>query len=284
MLKNMKEIIIHIDDVWLSKKTNDAIFSLYEKGLKFSTSLMSVTEWFQDYVKRYKNTYSKKIDTWLHLTLTSEWETKKTKPVTEIKKVETLVNEDWKFYSNIYELFNNANIEHIIKEIENQVIYTLDHWVELTHIDSHMWVLLHKKIIKYYIELAKKYNLKPFLKYPSNPYEENPSIGDWFWGCGKEINEYIKKWFKVFDWMDPWSLGNNKYYNNWLEWFSSNFKKRVDNLSNWVNYFIFHVIENYWEDFILDKKNRYIEYLFLKNKIEQILKEKNIWILTMKEF
>ena len=147
-----------------------------------------------------------------------------------------------------------------------------------------MWVLLHKKFFKYYLEFAEKYNIIPFVKYPDNPYNYKHIIWSWFWWCGLEIDEYLKKWFNIFDWMDPYSLSKEDYYSKWLNWFTNSFVDRLKNLPWGNNYFLFHVLDSKWEWFILDKEKRYIEFMFIKYKLMDILEKNWIWTYKIKNF
>lgn len=273
----MNKLILHIDDLWLSKSTNSAIFKLNDKWLIFSWSLMANTQWFQDFVEWYKST-DKKMDIWAHINLTSEWDNSKTRPISDLSIVESLVDENWLFFSRLEDT-NTFDRQHVEVEIRAQIEFILDHWVHLSHIDSHMWVLLHKKYIDIYLRIARQYWLNAFCSYPKDYFKE------WFWFYGAEdyIKQYEWNWWTVLWDFDSDSLCNINNYEN-LEVYEKSLIKRLERLSKNTSITISHVLDpSSGEDdsYIKDKHMRYVEYEFLLSwKFEKLIK--NLWFNLVK--
>jgi len=253
----MKNVIFHIDDIWSSKCSNDAAFDLFDSGIATSGSIMVPCKWFEDVVKRYKPI--KEIDLWVHLTLTSEWKDWHLKwwPVTPQNEVPSLVDDSWYFYSSLDEVFEKASQDDIKKELSNQIIKTIDSGIPVSHIDSHMGVLLHRKLFHIYKELAELFNIQPFIAKP----KKWDSLGNRFYWCDKYIYDLENKWFKCVDHYDADSLYN---WNDFEEYEIS----RINKIQNWTTYFLLHVL---WEsvpnlDITPDAKQRQNEYRFFKSK------------------
>jgi len=272
----MKNIIVHIDDIWSTLNSNKAAFDLLENWLASSWSLMVPCVWFNDAIKKYNS--CKNIDLWLHLTLTSErdkWYVK-WKPTLPTWEVKSLTDKDGYFHKTIDEVFLHANEEEIKNELLNQIKIAQISGVQLSHIDSHMWLLLHSKFFELYKHIAEKTWIQPFICKPSN----NSKLGHRFHNCHKFIDDLQINWFKVFDNFDAYSLYDWNDFNDFE-------LGRLENIKDWTTYFLIHVSYNHHNDYLTtpDFLLRQKEYIFFKKKFAQSYFNKNwISLISVKQF
>lgn len=271
-----KKVVFHIDDIWLSQSTNRAAFDLLNNNLATSWSIMIPCSWVEDIISNYKKELLM-LDLWIHLTLTSEWphSHQKRKPTLPINDVKSLVDSEWYFYSNIDNVFENANHEEIKKELWNQIELAKKMGIRVSHIDSHMWVLLHKRFFHIYKEVALISKIQPFLCYPLLDH----SLGNWFFDCNYHIDELRSRWFNIYDHYDYDSL-------YWWNDFNEYEEKRMEKIKEGTTLFLIHVLtENLPpKDLIPDYLSRINEYKFLKSHgFHSLLKKFEIQSITTKE-
>lgn len=271
-----KKVILHIDDIWSSQSSNKAAITLLTEGLASSGSIMVPCEWFNDLI--IKKELIKELDLWIHLTLNSERINinQKRKPTLPLEEVKSLIDDEWYFLPTVEETLYKADWEEIKKELINQILILKKSWIEPSHMDSHMWVLLHKKFFRVYKDLAKLFNLQPFI---SNPTERID--WKWFYDCESYIKDLSDNlWFKVFDNFDNNSLlGNIKNYHELCD-------KRISSIKEWTTYFIIHVMDDKpsKKEETIDSKSRIHEYNYFKSwKHLDLLKKLSIKLISTKE-
>jgi predicted glycoside hydrolase/deacetylase ChbG (UPF0249 family) len=162
--RKTKLLIIHADDVGLCHDENLASFDAFENGIVNSGSIMVPCEGFNEVVE-----YAKKnpnADLGIHLTLTSEWEKFKWKPLLPMSEIKGIVNEFGYFPPNKSDLLENYNIDDIKKEFRAQINHAINSGIDITHIDSHMFTAFaDQNIIKAYTEIGKEFNLPVLLAF-----------------------------------------------------------------------------------------------------------------------
>lgn len=85
-------LLVRADDIGSSHASNDACMDVFTKGICRSVELMAPCPWFPEAVKRLRE--HPHYDVGVHLTLTSEWENMKWRPVSAAK---SLVDDDGYF-------------------------------------------------------------------------------------------------------------------------------------------------------------------------------------------
>ena len=158
------ELVIRIDDMGAFHSVNKASVATYRDGIAKSVEVMPVAAWFPEAVKMLKENPG--LDVGLHLTLTSEWENVKWRPLTHCP---SLTDKDGYFYPMIKPNPNypgQARTEHEwdIREIEQefraQIEVALQNIPQLSHLTGHMAsTAFSKEVNELTLRLAKEYNL-----------------------------------------------------------------------------------------------------------------------------
>ena len=90
---NAQELVVRIDDMGCSHSANVASIDTYRNGIAGSVEVMPVCAWFPEAVKMLRENPG--LDVGVHLTLTSEWENVKWRPLTSCP---SLVDENGYFF------------------------------------------------------------------------------------------------------------------------------------------------------------------------------------------
>ncbi len=156
--KETKLLIIHADDLGVSHSENMGSIKAMENGVVNSASIMVPCPWFPE-IAAYAAMHPE-MDFGLHLTLTSEWDYYKWRPVTSHNEVTGLVDEHSFFHQNWDGLKANATANEVEKELRAQIEMAKSYGINITHLDSHMFSLLIKpEYVAVYKKLGKEYKL-----------------------------------------------------------------------------------------------------------------------------
>ncbi len=152
-------LIVNADDFGLCPEQNLAIIEGLHSGILTSASLMAPCPGFEqacEYARRHPE-----ADLGLHLTLTSEWDARRWGPILDSKKVPSLVDADACFRKTRTALFAFCKAEEAEAELRAQIERALALGLDITHLDSHMFVLHSRRIDlqKVYLKLACDYSL-----------------------------------------------------------------------------------------------------------------------------
>jgi chitin disaccharide deacetylase len=152
-------LIINADDFGLCREQNLATIEGLESGALTSASVMVPCTGFGEvceYAKRRPN-----ADLGIHLTLTSEWDRRRWAPVLDKEKVRSLSDADGHFWRSRAELFSFCRPQEAEAELRGQIECALAAGVDVTHLDSHMFILhsQQKKLQEVYLRLANDYSL-----------------------------------------------------------------------------------------------------------------------------
>lgn len=158
------ELVIRIDDMGAFHSVNQACIETFRSGIATSVEVMPVAAWFPEVVKLLKENPA--LDVGLHLTLTSEWENAKWRPITHCP---SLTDENGYFYPMIRpnpDYPGQALTEHDwdIREIEQefraQIELALKNIPQLSHLTGHMMsTAFSKEVNELTLRLADEYNL-----------------------------------------------------------------------------------------------------------------------------
>lgn len=156
-----KLLIIHADDLGLNATENSATISAFENGMVNSGSIMVPCRGYDEIVAYLRSNPGH--DVGVHLTLTSEWEAYRWGPVTPAAEVPGLVGPDACFHRDKTTMARLANPAEIEKELRTQIETLRADGVEITHLDSHMFVAFAPKVLKIYEKLGREYRLPVLL-------------------------------------------------------------------------------------------------------------------------
>ena len=150
-----KILVVHQDDVGVSHGSNLAFEELCGRGFVTSGSFMVPCPWYSEIAEMCKN--NKDLDLGIHLTLTSEYNYYKWRPLSKGDTSTGLVNKYGYFWSTVPEVEKYASKESVEKELRMQIETVLSDNINVSHLDCHMGTGLSPKFQDIYIKLSEKY-------------------------------------------------------------------------------------------------------------------------------
>lgn len=180
-----KVLLLHIDDAGMCPEANTATERYIENGHLLSAAVMMPCPNAKSFIEWAKG--HPKADIGVHLTLTSEWETYRWGPLTEIAKVPGLVDPDGKFWHEVPDVVMHASAKEVEIEIRAQIEKVLALGFKPTHIDTHMGTLYGStEYVKVFLKVAQDYNI------PANVIDLSvPSVANIFKQEGYPINDDV---------------------------------------------------------------------------------------------
>lgn len=147
----MKHLIVNGDDFGLTKGVNKGIVESYENGILRSTSIMCNMPYANEAYQIKE--ICPELGFGIHITLDAG------KPLSGPEKVNTLIDEKGYFKRDFQHSLDEADIDQIRIEIEEQIKKAFSLGVPITHMDSHHGVQSHSKVMEVFIDMAIKYGL-----------------------------------------------------------------------------------------------------------------------------
>lgn len=160
-------LLVRADDMGAGQAINEGCIEACNSGIARSVEVIVPGPWFLDAVRLLKE--NPDIDVGVHLTLTSEWERVKWRPLT---RAPTLVDADGYFHPMTAQrpdfppgtgfLDANPNLEEVERELRAQIQTAQRHLGDrVTHVSSHMMAAITTPELKALTErLAAEYKLK----------------------------------------------------------------------------------------------------------------------------
>jgi CubicO group peptidase (beta-lactamase class C family)/predicted glycoside hydrolase/deacetylase ChbG (UPF0249 family) len=157
-------LIVRADDMGAFHAVNEAFVKTCRDGIITSAEVMTVTPWFPEAVKMLKE--NPLLDVGLHLTITSEWENMKWRPLTHCP---SLTDGNGYFYpmmspnpaypgQSIVE--NKWDIKEIEQEFRAQIELALKNIPQISHLSGHMFSTgFDPEVVKLVKRLGEAYNL-----------------------------------------------------------------------------------------------------------------------------
>jgi hypothetical protein len=128
-------LILHADDVGMSHSANMASFEALQKGYVTSASIMVPCPWFSE-AAEFARAHPE-YDFGLHLTLTSEWQVYRWRPV-RLEGVESLVDAMGYFPRESGSVRRNAKPDEAEAEVTAQLARASEAGIVFSHLDNHM--------------------------------------------------------------------------------------------------------------------------------------------------
>jgi hypothetical protein len=144
-------LVVHADDVGMCGATVDAFFDLVDGGLASSGSAMVPCPWFPEVAARARARAD--VDLGVHLTLTSEWDGYRWAPLSTRDPRSGLIDGEGYFFRTD-SLWTALDPGAARREMEAQVDRALTAGIDVTHIDCHMFAMLHPALVGHYVDLA----------------------------------------------------------------------------------------------------------------------------------
>ncbi len=135
-------VLLHIDDVGMSRSSNLGAIESVEHGVANSWSVMMPCPWVPQ-IAHYLQDHPD-VDSGLHLTLTSEWKLYRWGPVAGKARVPGLVDPEGCLWRDIPGVVAKATPAEIEIEIRAQIDRAESLGMPITHLDSHMGTLFER--------------------------------------------------------------------------------------------------------------------------------------------
>ncbi len=142
--------VVNADDVGMCQATVPAFFELLDGGLVSSGSVMVPCPWFLEAAAWARRSGA---DLGVHLTLTSEWDRYRWRPISTCDLGSGLIDRDRFFYRN-QSMWDDPDLEAVLGEMRAQVDRARHAGIDATHIDSHMFAILGHGIVDGYVALG----------------------------------------------------------------------------------------------------------------------------------
>lgn len=157
-------LIVRGDDMGFSHAGNLGLIECYKKGIEKSIEILVPSPWFPEAVQLLKENPG--VDIGIHLTLTSEWDNVKWRPLTDCKSLE---DSNGYFYPMIWINKNYPNknllahawkIDEIEKEWRAQIETAMRNIPNITHVSGHMGCIdMDTAVTALAKRLAKEYHI-----------------------------------------------------------------------------------------------------------------------------
>lgn len=156
-----RRVVIHVDDLGMSRGANDAFAELSAFGTVTAGSVMVPCPWFADLAAKACATPA--LDVGVHLTLTSEMPGYRWRPLTRPARSAGLTDELGCFHPDVATLRRHAQPEAVAAELTAQIEAALAAGIDVTHLDDHMGAVLAPEFIDIYLDLAIAFGLPPVI-------------------------------------------------------------------------------------------------------------------------
>lgn len=195
-------LLVRGDDMGMATAINHACIESYRDGIVRSVEVMVPCPWFLEAVRLLQE--NPDLDVGVHLTLTSEWQHLKWRPLTQAP---SLVDADGHFFPMVWpnpNLPSNTSLREsswILAEIETelraQIETALRHLPRVSHLSAHMgFTSLDPSIAALVQTLAREYNLET--ETGNEPLKRFPG-----WGRTRSAPERIAHFVRTLESLEP---------------------------------------------------------------------------------
>jgi predicted glycoside hydrolase/deacetylase ChbG (UPF0249 family) len=160
------KLLVRGDDIGSSHNANLACIESYKNGIVRSVEIMVPCSWFEEAVIMLNENPG--LDVGIHLTLTSEWDNYKWRPLTNAPSI---TDKDGYFFPMIWPSKNYSDsqalaksqfdIKEIEKELRAQIELAIRKIPGISHLSEHMgWSSISPEMKALYEKLAAEYHLE----------------------------------------------------------------------------------------------------------------------------
>lgn len=160
-MSDRRILIPHLDDVGMCHGANRAMLELSRAGILTCGSVMVPCPWFPEIAQAYRT--RRDIDLGVHLTLTSEWQGYRWRPLTGCSRKGGLVDDDGFMWRNCVLLRRHVDPRAAEEEMRAQIETALAAGIDLTHLDTHMGAAAVPELVEIYLRLGRLYRLPVLL-------------------------------------------------------------------------------------------------------------------------
>jgi len=156
-----RAVILHIDDLAMCHGANRAFLELAATGAATCGSVMVPCPWFREIAEAAAADPA--LDLGVHLTLTSEWQHYRWRPLSTASRASGLIDDDGYFWRDTASLRAHLVPEAAEAELRAQIDLALAAGLKPTHIDAHMAAAMLPELIDLHVRLAFDYGVVPAL-------------------------------------------------------------------------------------------------------------------------
>ena len=199
------KLIIRCDDMGSSQASNVASLICGLDGIETSVEIMAVGPWFPEAARLLKD--NPKIEVGVHLTLTSEWDNIKWRPLTNCP---SLTDKNGYFfpmmgpnpnYPGLAVKENKWKLNEIEKEFRAQIELCINNIPQVSHLSGHMGSSgFDPEVAKLTQKLAKEYHLADISTNPKNDFGIN---GVSYVGPHQTLAEKKESFIKMLSKLEP---------------------------------------------------------------------------------
>lgn len=150
-----RTLVVHHDDLGGSHGANLAFVELWDTGLATTGSVMVPCPWFPEIARIARERPD--MDLGVHLTLTSEWDAFRWRPLTGVQD-NGLCDADGFFWQRVSDA-RRADPAAVEAELRAQIETALAAGIDVTHLDSHMGTVWMPEFIEIFIRLGREYRV-----------------------------------------------------------------------------------------------------------------------------
>ena len=209
--QNDKLLLIHADDLGLSKSVNETSLESLLNNTVSSASVIMNAKKVQEIADFSNN--NPEIDLGVHLTVTSEWKIHKWGGILPKNDIQSLLNSQNNFYWNKRKFTKYQKLDQLYNELQAQVDLAISMGMNVSHIDSHEGALFFDPdVFKTYLKIAEDNNLIAFVPIQASvhfndnfPKPKNAIIFDQFFmaEAGIKIDEMEEYYLNILDKLEP---------------------------------------------------------------------------------
>ena len=153
-MPELKQVVVHEDDVGMNHGANAAFGELSDLGICTCGSVMVPCPWFTEVAEMQAK--DPRLDIGVHLVLTSEFRTYRWRPLTGASQASGLVDGDGYFWRTAQGTRAHAHPDAVEAELRAQVEAAKAAGIDITHIDGHMFTVLCPQYIGIYTQLGRE--------------------------------------------------------------------------------------------------------------------------------
>ena len=157
MAPDARVVIVHADDVGMCHAANVAFWETQSYGIVTSGAVMMPCPWVPEMAAWCRG--HPEADVGVHITLTSEWEGYRWRPVSTADPRSGLVDEAGYMWRSNEDVYQHMDPAAAIAEMRAQIDLALAMGIDVTHIDTHMGTVAHPQLTPAYIQLAIEYQI-----------------------------------------------------------------------------------------------------------------------------
>jgi len=154
-------LIPHLDDVGMCHGANRAMLELSKAGVLTCGSVMVPCPWFPEIAQAFRT--RRDLDLGVHLTLTSEWQGYRWRPLSGTSRKGGLVDDDGYMWRNCVLLRRHVDPVAAEEEMRAQIEAALSAGIDVTHLDTHMGAAAVPELVEIYLRLGRAYRLPVLL-------------------------------------------------------------------------------------------------------------------------